>query len=256
VIGSTTTESQVTETTQLFLGQALSLESEPDIRAPSAKNQTAQKKFRRMDGTAGGASQPKLAGQTAGGEIIVFETLPELAEITEPFTAVKIDLAENPFPNLQVMLEHWRGLCDGRFAPPRDAFDPVAVPAQILPNIMMVDVRTDPRDFTYRYWGTGVVDLHGDDLTGKSVRDIRPAAFAEMVWQQYEEVVETKAPGLYLHKVPAKHGSLRNHAILRLPFSSDGEAVDIVMSVDDYCDAKSDLKEFFEAVAEGGEATD
>jgi hypothetical protein len=196
-----------------------------------------------------------MFGEVAEG-VIVFENLPELAQITAPFTAVKIDLAANPLPNLRVMLEHWRGLCGVRFAPARDAFDPIAVPAHILPNIMMVDVRNDPRDFTYRYWGTGAVDLHGADLTGRSVREIKPAAFAEMIWQQYEDVVETKAPGLYLHKVPVKYGSLRPHAILRLPFSSDGKAVDITMSVDDYCGAKSDLKEFFETAAGGGEATD
>lgn len=185
----------------------------------------------------------------------MFENLPEFAQISEPFTAAKIDLAANPFPKLQVMLEHWRGLCDGRIAPARGAFDPIAVPVQILPDIMMVDVRNDPRDFTYRYWGTGVVDLHGADLTGRSIREIKPPAFAKMIWKQYEDVVETKAPGLYLHKVPIKHGALQAHATLRLPFSSDGEAVDIVMSVDEYCDAKSDLKEFFETAAGGGEAT-
>lgn len=171
---------------------------------------------------------------------------PELAEVDRPFVSVKANLQAIPFPDLRLMYDHWLELRGERPMPARADFDPAEVPLRILPNIMMVDVRYEPLAFTYRVWGTGVADLHGVDLTGASVMQVRPRAFAEMVWRQYVEVAESKAPGLYLHKVPTKDGLLRAHAILRLPFSSDGKVVDIILCVDDYCGRKEELRLVFE----------
>ena len=181
---------------------------------------------------------------------------PELAKVDRPFTSVKASLQAIPFSSLRLMYDHWLELRGESPMPSRADFDPAEAPPRILPNIMMVDVSYGPLAFTYRVFGTGVADLHGVDLTGASILKIRPPAFAEMVWRQYAEVVEGKAPGLYLHKVPTKGGLLRPHAILRLPFSSDGKAVDIVLSVDEYCGRKEELRLVFEEAARQAEAED
>ena len=170
----------------------------------------------------------------------------EFPELGSAFKSINVDPRSYPSPNLRIMLEQWRALCRGRFAPARAEFDPTNAPFDVLPNIMLVDVRHDPLSFIYRLCGTGVVDLHGVDLTGYSVREIQPPAFAEMVWNQYAEVVEEKEPKLYLHMVPTKTLLLKPHAIMRLPYSSNGKDVDSVMSIDEYCGAKPDLKQVFE----------
>ena len=175
--------------------------------------------------------------------------LSESTELRSAFRSIKVDPRFYPSPNIRFMLEQWRALCRGRFAPARMEFDPTTAPSEVLPNIMLVDVNHDPLSFTYRLCGTGVVDLHGVDLTGYSVREIQPPTFAEMVWNQYADVVEGKMPRLYLHMVPTKALQLKPHAILRLPFSSNGKDVDSVMSIDEYCGAKLDLKQVFEKAA-------
>ncbi len=172
--------------------------------------------------------------------------IPELAGVDLPFASIKVDLQLEPFADLLDLHRHWLTLSRGRIAPARDEFDPTEIPPRILPKIMMVDVQHDPLDFSYRFWGTGIVDFHGVDLTGHSVMEVKPACFAEMVWQQYADVVGTKEPGLFVHNVPVRSGMLEPHAILRLPFSGDGEVVDIVMSADEYCGGRSKLKRVFE----------
>lgn len=163
---------------------------------------------------------------------------------------VKLDLESHPFPDLDAMYVHWQRLRAGRFAPARADFDPVEVAPRLLPRILMVDVAGGPPEFTYRHWGTGVVDLHGRDLTGRPVTDLSPKAFADLSYRQYLEVVQSRAPGLYVHQVPGSAGRWYPHAILRLPFSSDGRAVDLVLSVDEYGADKELMKPYFQEAFE------
>ncbi len=158
---------------------------------------------------------------------------------------VKLDLESNPFPDLEAMHAHWQRLRGNRFAPSRADFDPVEVEPHLLPRILMIDVTGAPPEFTYRHWGTGIVDLHGRDMTGRPVTELNPKAFADLSYRQYMEVVETRAPGLYVHQVPGGAGRWYPHAILRLPFSSDGQGVDLVLSVDEYGADKELMKPYF-----------
>lgn len=162
---------------------------------------------------------------------------------------VKLDLESNPFPDLEAMHAHWQCLCAGRFAPSRADFDPVEIAPHLLPRILMIDVAGEPPEFTYRHWGTGIVDLHGKDLTGRPVTELNPKAFADLSYRQYLEVVQTRAPGLYVHQVPGEADRWYPHAILRLPFSSDGQRVDLVLSVDEYGHNKERLKLYFQDAA-------
>jgi hypothetical protein len=165
-----------------------------------------------------------------------------------PVSSVRLDITTSLFPDLAPAHDLWDRIRGGRTLPARADFDPQQVPCDLLPRIMLVDVLKDPLDFRYRLWGTALRDLHGRELTGHSVRDLQPEPYAELMWQQYVEIVETAAPGLYINHVPGQSKTLHRHAVLRLPFSADGTAVDIVMSVDHYGKDEDDLKKFFEEV--------
>ncbi len=167
----------------------------------------------------------------------------------DQLTQAKLDLDANPFPDLEAMYAYWQDLRGDAFAPARAAFDPVDVAPCLLPRIMMVDVIGDPPDFVYRHWGTGITDLHGRDMTGRSVRGLAPAPFADLMWRQYVEVVETGTPGLYVHHLPGGADGRYPHAILRLPFSSDGTKADMVLSLDEYGHNKEQLRLYFRAAA-------
>ena len=128
------------------------------------------------------------------------------------------------------VMELWRERRGSRVAPCRRDFDPWDL-KPVLPMILLVDVLQDPLDFRYRLSGTKVRDIHGMELTGHRVRDLMPRLYAEKVWQDYSELVERKAPQLceieYINRFDLK----RCFKVLRLPLSSDGDSVDMIMAV-------------------------
>ena len=52
--------------------------------------------------------------------------------------------------------------------PARDDIDPVTMPIELLPNIVLVDVLPEARRFRYRVMGTAVARMLGTDWTGRS----------------------------------------------------------------------------------------
>lgn len=162
------------------------------------------------------------------------------------FSSTKLSLDANPFPALAAMYDQWAELRGQRCAPARAELDPAEMPRHLLPRIAMVDVENDPAGFTYRLCGTAVADVYGCDLTGQSVSALKPECFAEEMWRQYAESVERRDPSLYLYQFPSKSGVWYPHATLNLPFSSDGEKVDLVMSIHEYGAVKQHLKTYFQ----------
>lgn len=77
--------------------------------------------------------------------------------------------------------------------PRRDEIDILDI-ARLTPNVMMVDVIDQGRDFRYRYVGTRLVDLYGRDVTGARVGDMPEGKLRDRILDQFQEVVRTLAP--------------------------------------------------------------
>ena len=60
----------------------------------------------------------------------------------------------------------------------------------------MIDVARDPLDFRYRLAGTMTYELHGQELTGKSITALRPPEFVATLWADLRELIETYAGGV------------------------------------------------------------
>ena len=145
------------------------------------------------------------------------------------FSGESLPLAEMRDPLLREAYDYWRGKCDGRTMPSRRDIAPEDMRA-FLTHVMLIDVHREPLDFVYRVFGTGIADTYGKEYTGKSARLLEPAGFAELVWQQYLEVVESKAPRL--HAVQRASGARHEkYQRLTLPLSTDGAAVDKLLAV-------------------------
>jgi len=144
-----------------------------------------------------------------------------------------IDLHDLP-DDVRQCLDYWEDLRAGRFAPPWTAFDWSQIPAAIIPHMGVVDVRQDPLDFIYRFWGTAHVRLHNREMTGKSVTAMRPAEEARSVFAQYEEIFHARRPALFENRISAgAHGLPMTELSLRLVFSDDGETVHHLMAISD-----------------------
>lgn len=171
------------------------------------------------------------------------------------FSATKLSLDAIPFPALVAMHDQWVELRGRRCAPARAELDPAEMPRHLLPCVAIVDVDHEPLSFTFRLCGTAVADVYGSDLTGQSVTALKPESFAKEIWRHFAETVEQRDPSLYLYQFPSKSGIWYPHATLYLPFSADGESVDLVMSVHEQGTVKQHLTSSFQDSGESISAT-
>ena len=96
--------------------------------------------------------------------------------------------------------------------------------------INLIDVRPELPAFRFRLVGTAVVQAYGRDVTGRSVRDLTPADYAELIHAAFAEAVRLRRP--VLHELQFSDG-WKTHTMRRLtlPLTSDGSAVDMLMTV-------------------------
>jgi hypothetical protein len=157
--------------------------------------------------------------------------------------ALELDPTTDRYPDLQRVLVYWQRRRGGRFAPSRADIDPAELVA-VLPRIMLADVLDEPLDFRYRLAGTGIRNVHGNDMTGRSPRELEPPAYGDLIFAHYCEAVRRRAPLLHLIVLDA-HQRSRSYARLLLPLSSDGERVTMLMAVDSKEQNSQALKDYF-----------
>lgn len=148
-------------------------------------------------------------------------------------------------PNYQAAYEYWLKLKGKNQSPAWRQWDWFELPTQMIPYFLVVDVRYDPLDFVYRFWGTASTDLHGKDFTNLSISAIRSAGTFETTRAQYLEVVEChEAVGSEYMIQAGENGLPYVQTSLRMPFSNDGERVTQIAT---YVDWSRDHKEIKEA---------
>lgn len=96
--------------------------------------------------------------------------------------------------------------------------------------INLIDVRSQLPAFRFRLVGTAVVQAYGRDVTGRSVRDLSPPDYADLIHTAFAEAVRLRRP--VLHELRFSDG-WKTHAMQRLtlPLSTDGGSVDMLMTV-------------------------
>ena len=171
-------------------------------------------------------------------------------EIVGRVEAVELDIAANPYPDLQRVLAYWMAQRGERFAPRRLDIDPVDL-VEVLPRVMLVDIEAEPFDFRYRLAGTGICALHGTDLTGHRPRELIPPAYGALIDAHYREAVTRRAPMLHLIVLDTLDRS-RAYARLLLPLSEDGRRVTMLMSIDNKEPSGNPLRRFFEKLIRRG----
>jgi len=130
--------------------------------------------------------------------------------------------------DLQRLREDWDRRRRGREFPARADFDPLDL-KYILGSLSLIDVLHDPLRFRIRLHATNVVDRAGLDLTGKLI-DEMPAERRQMAEAHYREVVDRRTPIVRRYAHHPVDERLWNCEVLVLPLSSDGRAIDLLMS--------------------------
>ncbi|MBO6521862.1 MAG: hypothetical protein JJ900_15855 [Rhodospirillales bacterium] len=157
--------------------------------------------------------------------------------------------------NYQAAYEYWLKLKGDRRSPVWRQWDWFELPVRMIPYFLVVDVRYDPLDFVYRFWGTASTDLHGKDFTGLSISEIRSPGTFETTQAQYLEVVEChEAVGSEYRIQAGENGLPYVQTSLRMPFSGDGARVTQIATYVDWSRDHKEIKEAHSRAFGGSEA--
>lgn len=117
--------------------------------------------------------------------------------------------------------------------PSRGDIDPAEF-TELLPNVILIDVKHDPLDFRYRLIGT-VIDAHTNEpMTGRWLSSIPHQRDPSRIWSACKRVVDEQIA--YSSDVPYV-GPMNDFVVsedILMPLSDDGETVDMIFVVVDY----------------------
>ena len=128
---------------------------------------------------------------------------------------------------LRRLYQYWDGKRAGRRFPARVDIDPLDFP-YILGWVALLDVSYNPLRFRYRLHGSELVEYHGVDMTGKFLDEHPREELRQRFQRGYASAIEQRGPthASYDRVVDDR---LRGFESLRLPLSSDGTTIDVLM---------------------------
>lgn len=129
---------------------------------------------------------------------------------------------------MRLLVAHWQRMRGARRMPARRDFDPLEV-RFALGYISLIDVHRDPLRFYFRLDGSKQVELFGVECTRRYLDEAMPAEHAAMAQASYSEVVNRGEPRYHRRQI-VFHERLMDYEAIILPFSNDGERVDLLMT--------------------------
>jgi hypothetical protein len=120
--------------------------------------------------------------------------------------------------------------------PSRRDIEPMALKRH-LPTVSLIDVvpprgEADGGAFRFRLAGTGLYPVFGREITGLGLEQVYPGQEAEYWRTQLDTVIRDRRPAAGQHSLAWRGVGRLSVLWLRLPLSSDGERVDMILGYD------------------------
>jgi hypothetical protein len=133
---------------------------------------------------------------------------------------------------LRPLFLYWIAARGEKLMPSRSDIDPVLIPRQLLPNIILVDATEPPLRFRYRVMGTAVAEMLGDDWTGRFVDQVTD--IDSNVQEHYRSTAQSGKPSININEYDQYDPKLMQNQITRyerllLPLSDTGEKVSMLL---------------------------
>ena len=157
-------------------------------------------------------------------------------------------------PVLRFALGYWRDMRRDRIAPSWEELQLDDIQPFVHAQTTAVRVRRHPLDFEFIHWGQGVTQTFGVDLCGRSAAAIMPKSLADLTFCQLMEAATSRQPQVYLNDLPKRSQFAYQIAVLRLPLSSNGRDIDVILSVDDYGPNVEAMRGYFAEIGRGKRA--
>jgi hypothetical protein len=148
--------------------------------------------------------------------------------MTDPLPDSDAFLAEIQDERLRRLYLYWTEKRGTRRYPARRDIDPLDF-AYVLGYIMLIDVTHDPLRFRFRLYGSALLDrTNAVDMTGKDLEEHARPEFRAYLHNEWAGTIARGAPthGFFDRLIDEE---LRKFEVLRLPFSSDGTAIDMLL---------------------------
>ena len=133
-------------------------------------------------------------------------------------------------PLLRDCHDYWLHLKAGAILPSRQQFKPGDLP-QHLPHITLIEVIDHGEDFLYRLIGTKIDEAMGVNYTGMLLSEIPNKDSRTLRFTNYRLCVKERKPVYTAGSLTYYDKDFRHYQTLLMPFSDDGENVDIIFTV-------------------------
>lgn len=153
-----------------------------------------------------------------------------MVELITDITAENLTLKRH-----KKLFNYWQAIKGDKAMPSRADFNPMTI-TDVLPSIILTEAHYDPLRFRIRLIGTEIRTVSGVDMTGSWLDEIPQT---KDIVKRYKWIVKNKKPYFNMEKLKFELRDFINlHAIkdfthyqaLTLPFSNDGENVNIIIS--------------------------
>ena len=133
-------------------------------------------------------------------------------------------------PVLGSALAYWESKCGPRPIPDRRDIDATEILPSLLPYLQLTERVEATGRIRYRLIGTGIVNAHGADLTGKYMDEIYSGERMRYVEANYRAVCESQRPVLVVNRYHSTRPvSLVCHRLL-MPLANDGVTIRLFLT--------------------------
>src|ERR1700761_5149201 len=129
------------------------------------------------------------------------------------------------------MFAYWASRRQGAQLPGRAAIHPQHFKRH-LPNISLIDVLAEPRDYRLRLAGTGLYSVYGREITGRTVEDVYAPPAATYWRGELDKIVDSRRPSVGVHSLSWRGAAHLSILWLRMPLASNGRDVDVILGYD------------------------
>jgi len=103
------------------------------------------------------------------------------------------------------------------------------LPPHIIPYTMVIDCFPNIDDNVFRFWGSGMTQIHGKDMTGENPYVITPKDLALTLRKTHQSLYDNPTASASVFGFQHAAGFNHIHTSLRLPLSNDGKKLDHIL---------------------------
>lgn len=141
--------------------------------------------------------------------------------------------AQLVIPEQQQLYDYWCRQAKDRAMPSRDEIHPSGF-VRLLPTVSLIDVEHDPKRYKVRLAGTGLRDVYQREMTGAYLDEAHWGQNRDYWLAACYRIVDRKRPAQGIVRTPARGKEHLVQFWLRLPLSSDGSRVDMILCYDSF----------------------